>query len=323
MPQAVWTGDLSFGLVSIPVKLYSATAPKRVQFHHYEAGTGRKIRYARVATGRAPAADEVDEPEPEIGGLEETDSRASVDASEPSIPSRPRSGESTAGEETLTEVGSHRSHFDEETEIPWEGVIRGYEIEPGRLVTVTPEEVASVAPERSRRLEVEEFTDLAGIDPVYFDKSYYVVPATARNAERPYWLLYRAMETAGRVAIGRFVMRTKEYLAAIRPAGHILMLQTLFYADEVRDPKELWHPLIAEPQERELKAARGLIEALAGAWEPARHRDEHRERLLKLLRGKAPTGSLAPPEPERDAATAPAIDLMDALRRSIEVAKQG
>jgi DNA end-binding protein Ku len=297
MPQAVWIGDLSFGLVNIPVKLYSATEAKRVQFHQYEAGTGRRIRYARVPTGPAPdrAA-----PPSEEAEADETEGRIEQPLSREPAAESPASAE--------------------QAEVPWEGIVKGFEVEPGRVVTVTPEELVSIAPERSRLLEVEQFVDLRDIDPVHFEKSYYVVPQMG-GSERAYWLLYRAMEAAEKVAVGRFVMRTKEYLAAIRPAEHVLMLETLFYADEVRDPKEVWVPLVDEPPERELQVARSLVEALAGDWDPARNRDKYREKLLDLLHSKTDE-ALVVPEPEKEAATEPLTDLLEALHASVEAAKQ-
>jgi DNA end-binding protein Ku len=315
MPQAVWTGDLSFGLVNIPIKLYGATAPRRVRFHHYEAGTGRRIRYARVATG----------PPPERGDVTTTgEVPAPPEDRTPEVPAEdggPATPAPAADDRAPPEWPPREPAVDaEEAEVPWEEVVRGFEIEPGRVVTVTPEELEAVAPERSRLLEVEQFVPLHDIDPVFFDKTYYVVPAGGRGTERPYWLLYRAMEAAGRVAIGRFVMRTKEYLAAVRPAEHVLVLETLFYADEVRDAKEVWHPLVAEPPERELRMAHNLVDAMTGEWEPERHRDAHRERLLELLRSKA-GDALAVPEPE-EAPTESVIDLMAALEASVEAAKQ-
>lgn len=177
-----------------------------------------------------------------------------------------------------------------------------------------------MAPERSRVLEVEQFVDLSSIDPILFEKSYYVVPQRGDVTERPYWLLFRAMEETGRVAIGRFVMRTKEYLVAVRAAEHVLVLETLFYADEVRDPKEAWVPSIEEPSERELQLARQFIEALAGDWEPTRLRDTHRERLLDLLQSKAGE-ALEVPEAEEDTPVTPATDLMEILQASVDAAR--
>jgi DNA end-binding protein Ku len=313
MAQAVWTGHLSFGLVSIPVKLHTATDPRDVRFHQYDARTGTRVRYRRVAPG--PAPDPVPYAPPDTPAAESP--RPSPAAPEDEPPPPPSS-------EQLPEPDSHNApapEGDEEIEVPWEGIVKGFEIEPGRVVTVTPEELGSVAPERSRVLEVEQFVALEDIDPVHFEKSYYVVPQTGMGAERPYWLLYRAMERAAKVAVARFVLRTKEYLVAIRPAEHLLMLETLFYADEVRDPKEVWMPFLAEPDEREVGMARELVEAMTGNWEPARHRDEYRERLLELLRTKAEQ-EVGLVEPSPEAPAAPATDLIETLMASVEAAKQ-
>ncbi|CAN5134282.1 hypothetical protein BH20ACT22_BH20ACT22_01250 [soil metagenome] len=320
MPQAVWTGQLSFGLVNIPVKLYSATAPKNVRFHQYDAQTGRRIRYRRVASGPAPdhiapsqrAPTYGQKPPPDTAGPEPSpgSSAGEPQSVTPSVDVPPDFGE--AKEEASGESP-------EEADVPWGEIVKGFEIEPGRVVTVTPEELMSVAPEQSRLLEVEQFVHLNEIDPVHFDKSYYVAPGYGAGADRPYWLLYKAMEAAAEVAVGRFVMRTKEYLAAVRPGEHLLMLETLFYADEVRDPKEIWLPHFEEAPERELRIARQLIDALAGEWDPARHRDEYRERLLELLRNKVDEAQVIP-EPEEEA-TSQVIDLMEALKASVEVAK--
>ena len=315
MPQAVWTGDLSFGLVNIPVKLFTATSPKRVRFHQYEAGTGRRIRYRRIADGpppldQHPSSDEDDAADIETWGpgvrAVPEDSREGADLGE------------TADREGHEETSGDSNEADE---IQWEEIVKGYEIEPGRVVTIDADELESVAPERSRVLEVEQFVDLESIDPIFFEKSYYVVPQRGAATERPYWLLHRAMEATGKVAIGRFVMRTKEYLVAVRAAEHVLVLGTMFYADEVRDPKEAWVPSIEEPSERELQLARQFIDALAGEWEPARHRDAHRERLLDLLHSK--TGeATAIPQAEEEQPVTPATDLMEALQASVDAARR-
>jgi DNA end-binding protein Ku len=308
MPQAVWVGDLGFGLVNIPVRLYTATSPKRVRFHQYEAGTGRRIRYRRVAEGPPDR--------PESPADEESE-----------FAPRPTQSSDPGARSGCDEGAKAESYQDEaapdgdEKDVAWDEIVKGYEVEPGRVVTVDREELESVAPERSRVLEVEQFVDLEDIDPVHFEKSYYVVPQRGAVTERPYWLLYRAMETAGKVAIGRFVMRTKEYLVAVRPAEHVLMLETLFYADEVRDPKQLWIPPIQEPSERELVLARQFLESLEGMWDPDRHRDEHRERLLELIHSKSGF-AVQVPQPDEEAPAAPVTDLMDALKASVEAAKR-
>lgn len=298
MPQAVWSGSLSFGLVNIPVKLYVGTAPKDVRFHQFESGTGRRVRYQRVATG--PPAD------------------ATADREEEDLPpeTAPRAG-------SESERGADSAEAATESDVAWDKVVKGYEIEPGRVVTLTPEELLQVAPERSRILEVEQFVDLQQIDPVYFEKSYYVVSQAGVGGERPYWLLLRAMEVSNKVAIGRFVMRTREYLAAIRPTEHVLMLETLFYADEIREVKELWSPVVEEPAERELKVAGQLIGALEGNWEASRYRDAYRERVLDLLRSKAGEAfDVAEREEGEVVPRLGTVDLMEALKRSVEAASE-
>jgi DNA end-binding protein Ku len=129
------------------------------------------------------------------------------------------------------------------------------------------------------------------------------------------------MEASGQVAVGRFVLRTKEHLAAVRPADEALVLETLFYADEVRAPKELWFSSAPEPPERELAMARQFVESLSGPWDPSRHRDEYRERLLELLRSKSGEAREVAPQEREDEFVSPAIDLMEALKASVEAAK--
>ena len=296
MPQAVWTGSISFGLVNIPVKLYVATASKDVRFHQFEGGTGRRIRYRRVAAG----------PMPEI----------SDDSVTERLPESPEaSSESEAGEATRASAEGP------EADVSWENVVKGYEIEPGRVVTVSQEDLREISPERSRILEVEQFVDLDDIDPVYFEKSYHVVPQYGEEAQRPYSLLLWAMRESNKVAIGRFTLRTKEYLSAVRPGDEGLMLHTLFYADEIREVKEVWRPRAEEPPERELRLAHQLIEALEGKWDPSGYRDTYRERLLELLESKAEE-AFEVHEEEGEAPISKIADLMEALKQSVEAARE-
>jgi DNA end-binding protein Ku len=292
MPPAVWTGSISFGLVNIPVKLYVATASKDVRFHQFERQTGRKIRHRRVATGPEPAI-----PDDETG-------RSPAPSTEASPPSR-------------QSVEASRDEPTPEPEVSWENVVKGYEIEPGRVITLSSEELRQLEPERSRVLDVEQFVDLHDIDPVFFEKTYYVVPQFREGAERPYSLLLRAMQNSNKVAIGRFTLRTKEYLAAVRPAEQVLMLETLFYADEIRDVKDVWTPRTEEPQGRELRLAQQLIEALEGRWDPSGYRDAYRERVLRLLDSKSETAFVVHEQPEE--VPGPRLtDLMDALKESVD-----
>jgi DNA end-binding protein Ku len=305
MPQAVWTGTLSFGLVSIPVKLYGATSPRDVRFHQFEGRTGRRVRYRRVA-------DEGDEPlweDPAAGWEPPTPEHAGPE------PSRERDQPAVEpGRPAPAQAGVDLPAADQPGEVAFEDVVRGFEVDPGRFVRVSQEELEELAPEPSRSIDIEDFVRLVDIDPVYFEKSYVVVPG--RGAERQYRLLVRAMEESGRVAVGRFVLRTREHVAAIRPSGGVLMLETLFRFDEVRDPVELGIPPAEEPSARELQMAVRLIEAIGRDWDPARYPDTYRERVLEMIRGKAG------PAPERRVAEEePAVfDLMEALKRSVEEA---
>jgi DNA end-binding protein Ku len=310
MPQAVWTGTLTFGLVSIPVKLFGATTPRDVRFHQFEGRTGRRIRYRRVAA-------EALEPPPDDARWS---SLATEPPSEEGTPGPPEPAPPPSPEERPTER-TRRPEPETESEVPFHEVVKGYEVEPGRFVMVEPEELRALAPQRSQAIEIEDFVDISEIDPVYFERSYHVAPAARDAALRPYWLLYRAMEDAGRVGIGRFVLRTKEHLAAIRPARGILMLETLFHADEVRDPAELWIPPAQEPHPREVEMATRLIEALTVEWDPQRYRDIYRERVEELIRGKAAGGGVLAERPEEP--VGPGVgDIMAALKESLEAAKR-
>jgi DNA end-binding protein Ku len=289
--QAVWTGSLSFGLVSIPVKLFNATSPKDVRFHQFEAGTARRIRHRRVVEA---------DPEPLPAPAEPERSRRRPDDEPPRSPVR-------------------ESVQPDESEIPFEDVVKGYEVEPDRFVMIEAHELEALAPERTRTIEIAEFVDLEDIDPVYFEKTYYVVPG--RGGEKAYWLLHRAMREAGHVAVATFVMRTREYLAAIRPADDVIVLETLFYHDEVRDSRELGMASPSEPAARELDIAQRLIGSLASSWDPSRHRDSYRERVMQLIEARSDGAVEAParaeePEPSR------VPDLMAALQASLEAIKE-
>jgi DNA end-binding protein Ku len=176
-------------------------------------------------------------------------------------------------------------------EVDYDDIVKGYEVEKGKFVVVTPEELEGVAPEKTRT-----------------------------GAERAYALLLRAMEDEGKVAIGRFVMRTKEYLAAIRPVDDILALETMYFADEIRQTSEIENvPVRTRVNASQLKMAKQLIGSLASEWDPRRYHDEYRERVLKLIRDKAKGKEIVLPEAEE---TPKVADLMEALRQSIEETKQ-
>jgi DNA end-binding protein Ku len=302
MPKAVWTGTLSFGLVTIPVRLFPATEPRDVRFHLTDE-RGRRVRYRPFVDREAPP-DWEGSPVPEA-------------TSEPGVPGEPsgmRVGTAAAPPDETAEADA------DETEVEYGDLMRGFETDDGRVVLMSRDEIEGARPERSRTIEIEDFVELADIDPVYFEKSYVVAPQG--GAEKPYALLLRAIEGSGRVGIGRFVLRTKPHLVAIRPGDGVLALETLFFGDEVRDGRALAPGVDAiEVSDRELSLATTLIDTLKTAWNPAAYADTYREELLRRIAEKTPIEADETAE-AGGAPTRRAEELMEALRASVEAAKK-
>jgi DNA end-binding protein Ku len=308
MPTAVWTGSLSFGLVNVPVRLVPATEPKDVRFHLYDR-SGRRVRYERV----------VDE-EP---GWEPPPRRELPDAV--SGTTEPAAAPGEASEESVEAVDESRgagADVPRGGTIGWEDVVRGMETDAGDVVLLSREEIERARPQRSRSIDVEDFVDLADIDPVYFEKTYYAIPQSLESV-KPYVLLHRAMRETGRIGIGRFVLRTKPHLVAVRPMEEVLGVETLFFGDEVRDPSVLAPGLGGlEVEERELDLAVKLIEMLKTEWDPSRYSDTYREELLRMLSEKTPTRRAEEVAPMRAEGDVSAVEqLMAALKESVEQAK--
>ena len=207
-------------------------------------------------------------------------------------------------------------------DVPDEVIVKGYELSKGNYVLVSEDELAALDPESQRTIDIEEFVDLADIDPVYFDATYHLSPDPATvNA---YALLARTMEQAGKVGIARFVMRQKQYLAAIRPVEGHLVLSTLVYEDEVNgvdDVPELDKVTAVDVSDKELAMAEQLVESLAGSWEPEKYRDMHREQVMELIEHKAAGDTdfvVATEAPPREKV----VDLMAALEASVKEAKE-
>ncbi|MGO9249545.1 MAG: Ku protein [Solirubrobacteraceae bacterium] len=261
MPRSMWMGTLNFGLVSMPVKLYSAISRKSVHFNQLHAAD-----HARVIQKRVCSAD---------------------------------------GEE-----------------VPYEEVVKGYELAPERYVVIEDAELAAIAPEATRTIEIEDFVELSEIDQIYFDKPYYVVPS--RGGARSYELLLQAMRDTGKVAIARVVLRAREQLVAVHPRQDILMMTTLTYADEVNPTSELRE--FSEEQEvavgeRELEVARRLVQSLAVPFEIGRYKDNYREAVLDLIDRKAAGEEVVvEPRPAVEALQSP--DLMGALQASLEQVRE-
>jgi DNA end-binding protein Ku len=207
-----------------------------------------------------------------------------------------------------------------ETPVAWEDVVRGVETDEGELVTVPREELERIRPERSRSIDIEDFVELEQIDPVYLDKSYYAIPMTP-EATKPYVLFHHAMREAGRIGIGRFVLRTKPHLVAIRPMEKVLAVETMFFGDEVRDPADLAPDLDGvEVDERELELAVTLIETLKTEWDPDAYADTYREELLGMLAERTPT--TRPAEEPAPAGGSAVEELMAALKESVAAAQR-
>jgi DNA end-binding protein Ku len=190
----------------------------------------------------------------------------------------------------------------------------------GHYVVIEPEELAALDAAATRTIDIEEFVDLADIDPVYFEHSYYLVPDG--RAEKPYALLVETMARTGKVALGRFVLRTKQYLATLRARDGVLVLATMLYEDEVVAPEDLDVPTTAAttPSERELTMATALVESLSATFEPSKYKDDYREKVLSLIEAKADGEVVVPPE--APAPAAPVVDLMAALEASLAAARK-
>jgi DNA end-binding protein Ku len=255
MARAIWTGAISFGLVNVPVKLYSATSPKTVRFHQLSSKTGARIRQKRV--------------------------------------------DPTTGDE-----------------VQFEDIVKGYELSPDRYVLIDPEELDAIDPKVTKTIDIEEFVDLAEIDPIYYDHSYYLAPTT--GGAKAYRLLLEAMREAGKVGIGRVVLRSKQQLCALRPADQVMTMATMLFGDEVLAPDridELDAVGEVEATKRELTMAQQLIDSLSGEFDPTKYRDEYRERVLDLIERKAAGEEIAVQPQAEETAAAP--DLMAALEASL------
>lgn len=261
MARAIWTGSISFGLVSIPVGLYSAVSEKSIRFHQLEKGTSDRIRYKRV-------------------------------------------NENTG------------------KEVEYQDIVKGYDAGGGNYVVLTPKELESVEPQGTRTIEIEDFVDQADIDPIFYNQTYYVAPKSDAAA-RPYALLIEAMRESGKVGIATFVMRSKEHLAALRVDGDVLALSTMYFADEIRDPlKEVEvAPSTRQPAEREITTAVSLIESMSTKWDATNYHDRYRERVEQLIEQKLNGEDVVTVATrEKDSNV---VDLMDALRKSVERVREG
>jgi len=258
MPRSIWTGTISFGLVTVPVKMYSAVNRKTVRFNQLSKTTGARIAQKRV--------------------------------------------DPTTGEE-----------------VPYEDIVKGYELSPDRYVVIEPQELEALDPAKTKTIEILDFVDLAEIDPIFYDHPYYLAPGP--GGAKPYKLLMEAMRETGKVGIAKVVIRSKEQLVALRPMdGDVLGMATMIFADEVIDPKRLDDlPDDIEVNKRELEIAQQLVESLAGKWEPEKYSDTYRNQVLDMIERKAAGEEIAVQPQVEEAAPVP--DLMAALKASLDAVR--
>ena len=260
MPRSIWTGAISFGLVTVPVKLYSAVQRKSVRFHQLNSKTGVRIQQKRV--------------------------------------------DPTTGDE-----------------VPYEEIVKGYEIAPDQYVLIEPGELEASDPKKTKTIEISDFVGLDEIDPIFYDHPYYLAPAA--GGAKPYRLLYEAMVESRKVAIAKVVIRQKENLVAIRPMeGGVLGMSTMIFADEVVPADRIDDlPGDVETKDQEVEMARMLIDSLAADFEPEKYQDTYREDVIALIERKAEGKEIAvQPVAEEDAEPVP--DLMAALKASLDAVQK-
>jgi len=250
MTRPIWSGTISFGLVSVPVRMYSATESKELRFHFLHKRDLQPIGYDKVRR----------------------------------------------------DTGEHVDNDD---------IVRGFEVEKGRFVPLEDEDLDRLDIELTKTIDILDFVDLDEIDPIYFRKAYYLEPQ--EGAEKPYRLLVRALEETGKVGIAKVVIRNKQHLAALRPWNGVLVLETMYYADEVRQPERSDGRV--RLQKPEVEMAKSLVENLSEPFKPEKYDDTYRKELLDLLRAKAKGKALPEPVPEEGGEV---VDLLAALRESVE-----
>jgi len=261
MARSLWTGSISFGLVNVPVALYSAVRDLDVHFRQLHEKDGAPIETRRFCS-------------------------------------------------------------EEDKEVPFEAIGHGYEEDDKDPVVLTDEDLAAAAPRKTRTIDIEAFVDVPDVDPIYFDHPYYLAPVgEAEGNLRAYRLLVKVMESTDRAALGRFVLRSKEYLVLVRVRDERLSLTTMLFHDEVR-PTDGIGTGGRKPAKAEIDAATQLIEALSVDWDPEGYRDCYRERLLEVIERKRKGRKITAPETSRDAG-GPPPDIMEALKASLERVRSG
>lgn len=300
MASTVWRGYISFALISIPVRLFRAARPERISL--------RRL-YRQPDDG----------PKEEMAALRGAWPRTSAESPRELPPMEPLEGSRpvTAPEPLLTPVKQVLTRNDDGEVLSPKSIVKGYEYEKDRFVAIEPDELKSAAPKTSTAMEIQEFVELAGIDPVYFETSYYVRPEEA--GEKAYALLYRSLQLSGLVAIAQFAMHGREHAVVLRPAKKGLLAHTMYFASEVRADEE-YRADVAEVSKKELDLAQTLIHSLAAPFEPEKYRDTYRDKIQSIIDSKVKGLPIAPaPSIPRQTEV---VDIADALRRSLATLKK-
>jgi DNA end-binding protein Ku len=251
MARPIWSGTISFGLVSVPVRMYAATETKELKFHFLT-------------------------------------------------------------KDDLTPVGYDKVRKDTGEHVDPEDIVRGFELEKGRFVELSDEDLDRLDIELTHSIDICDFVEIEEIDPIYFRKAYYLLPDS--GAEKPYRLLQHALEESGKVGIAKVVIRKKQHLAALRPWQEVILLETMYFADEIRQPESVDGG--GKLRAAELEMARSLVDNLSDSFDPRKYDDTYRKELLELLRQKAETGEIS--APSKGGEEGEVVDLMAALRESVE-----
>jgi DNA end-binding protein Ku len=258
--RAIWKGNISFALVTIPISLFSATRRDEISLHYLHKKDLSKVSYKRFCDA-------------------------------------------------------------EDTEVPWEEITRGYEYEKGQYVEVTDEDLDRADVELTKTIQILEFVKEEEIDPIYFDKPYYLEPQ--KGGERAYALMREALVRSKRVGIARVVLKSREHLAAVKPSGNMISLEMMRFAHEIVDASELNLPTKVEVTDKEMGLANMLIESMSGTFEPTKYRDEYHDKVLAVIKAKVEGVTLKLPTPSAKA-PGKVVDLMEVLKESLkETQKKG
>lgn len=255
--RAIWKGAISFGLVNIPISLFSATKREDLRFRQLRKSDLSPVNYKRVA---------------------EADGK----------------------------------------EVEWADIVKGYEYEKGKFVILSDEDFKRVDIEATQTIDITDFVELEEVNPMYFSKPYYI--EAAKGGEKAYVLLRDALRETGKVGISKVVIKTKQYLAAVKPNEEMLVLELMHFADELVDADEFKHAK-AKAADKEIKMAKSLIGSMTGPWDPERYKDEYREAMLELIETKVESGGKqAPKAKAKPKSSGKVIDLVSVLQKSIDQA---